>query len=94
VVIGQGGAPGNVLLTAKAIGYEKDSIGPGGFAIETGNGGETVGSLKLFDERLIEPSTSSSGRAGSRGLTRPGPRLSPSRPSLGRPRPLLGAPVP
>jgi hypothetical protein len=28
--------------------------GPGGFAIETGNGGEPVGHSALFDERLIE----------------------------------------
>jgi hypothetical protein len=28
--------------------------GPEGFAVETGNGGEPVGSLELFDERLIE----------------------------------------
>ena len=28
--------------------------GPDGFAVETGNGGEPVGSLALFDERLIE----------------------------------------
>jgi hypothetical protein len=28
--------------------------GPGGFAVETGNGGEPVGTLALFDERLIE----------------------------------------
>ena len=28
--------------------------GPGGFAIETGNGGQPVGRLELFDERLTE----------------------------------------
>jgi hypothetical protein len=28
--------------------------GPGGFAVETGNGGEVIGHLELFDERLIE----------------------------------------
>lgn len=28
--------------------------GPGGYAIETGNGGELVGHSELFDERLIE----------------------------------------
>ena len=28
--------------------------GPGGFALETGNGGEGVGSLRLFDERRVE----------------------------------------
>jgi hypothetical protein len=28
--------------------------GPGGFAVETGNGGQPVGTLALFDERLIE----------------------------------------
>jgi hypothetical protein len=28
--------------------------GPGGFAIETGNGGEPPGHSALFDERLIE----------------------------------------
>jgi hypothetical protein len=27
---------------------------PDGFAVETGNGGQTVGHLELFDERLIE----------------------------------------
>src|SRR3954452_24911255 len=28
--------------------------GPGGFAVETGNGAEPVGHLELFDEKLIE----------------------------------------
>ena len=28
--------------------------GPGGFSVETGNGGEPAGTLALFDERLIE----------------------------------------
>ncbi|HEY0514886.1 MAG TPA: hypothetical protein VGH73_23530 [Thermoanaerobaculia bacterium] len=28
--------------------------GPDGFAVETGNGGQPVGHLELFDERLIE----------------------------------------
>jgi hypothetical protein len=28
--------------------------GPGGFTVETGNGGEPAGALALFDERLIE----------------------------------------
>ena len=28
--------------------------GPDGFTVETGNGGQPVGSLELFDERLIE----------------------------------------
>jgi hypothetical protein len=36
-----------------AFRLHKDS-GPEGFAVETGNGGERVGSLELFDERLIE----------------------------------------
>jgi hypothetical protein len=36
-----------------AFRLEKDS-GPGGFAVETGNGGEPMGFLELFDERLIE----------------------------------------
>jgi hypothetical protein len=29
-------------------------LGPGGYAVETGNGGQPVGHLELFDERLIE----------------------------------------
>jgi hypothetical protein len=29
-------------------------LGPDGFAVETGNGGQIVGHLDLFDERLIE----------------------------------------
>jgi hypothetical protein len=36
-----------------AFRLQKDS-GPEGFAVEAGNGGEPVGSLELFDERLIE----------------------------------------
>ncbi|HEX4495117.1 MAG TPA: hypothetical protein VIE43_05555 [Thermoanaerobaculia bacterium] len=36
-----------------AFRLEKDS-GPEGFAVETGNGGEPMGFLELFDERLIE----------------------------------------
>jgi hypothetical protein len=36
-----------------AFRLQKDS-GPAGFAVETGNGGEVVGHLELFDERLIE----------------------------------------
>jgi hypothetical protein len=36
-----------------AFRLQKDS-GPEGFAVETGNGGEPVGFLELFDERLIE----------------------------------------
>ena len=29
-------------------------LGPDGFAVEIGNGGQAVGHLELFDERLIE----------------------------------------
>ena len=36
-----------------AFRLQKDS-GPEGFAVETGNGGEPMGHLELFDERLIE----------------------------------------
>ena len=36
-----------------AFRLHKDA-GPGGFAVETGNGGGPVGTLALFDERLIE----------------------------------------
>ncbi len=36
-----------------AFRMRKDS-GPEGFAVETGNGGEVLGHLELFDERLIE----------------------------------------
>ncbi len=36
-----------------AFRLQKDS-GPEGFAVETGNGGEVVGHLELFDQNLVE----------------------------------------